>query len=429
MEATRNLALALTAAAAAAQSAQEVTAQQEAVVIQAAGVLLSVVSSLKLRRPRSSNRVRTQQMLAKVLSAREANPEWFRRTFRLTPSVFDALVRELAPVLTLHGRHAFPPEVAVLVTLLRLGCRTYFHVTADFLDLGDSTAFKLFWRTVDAINHFLLPRVVKWPADEEALQSVRSGFAAYAGIDNVVGAIDGTHVSVHPPLDEGGDYLDRAYARSVVSQFVVDHRGLVLDVCSALPGSAHDMKLFKHSSLYHNIEADRIVRGNDFLIADSGYFCRRYIIPPYDKRRNEPSEDEKAFNRAHAQTRGIVERTFGQIKARYRLIHDGVEGRAEDVKYLITACAALHNFALLHGEPEIDEDEDDDLGSRPPATRYCESRQSERAALAAGRARRDAVFKRWMDMRVARRRAAGKQLPANASGLSLPASARPSGAG
>jgi hypothetical protein len=109
------------------------------------------------------------------------------------------------------------------------------------------------------------------------------------------------------------DYLDRNNNHSIIAQAVVDHRGLFRDVSVGVPGSAHDMLAFKNSSLNERISQGNIVVGNDYLVADSGYYCRRFMIPPYDQRRSLPTPNQRDFNKAHAQTRGIVERSFGHV--------------------------------------------------------------------------------------------------------------------
>jgi hypothetical protein len=78
-------------------------------------------------------------------------PEYFRGHYRFIPAVFDLLVQQLAPALIRHGPRAFSPEVAVLITLHRLGSRALMRTTAAHFGLGTTTVHTLFWRTVGAI--------------------------------------------------------------------------------------------------------------------------------------------------------------------------------------------------------------------------------------------------------------------------------------
>ena len=76
--------------------------------------------------------------------------------------------------------------------------------------------------------------------------------------------------------------------------------------------------------------------------------------------RNPQTPGEKRYNLAHARTRGVVERTFGLLKSRFRCL-DKSRGTLlyspEFVCKIIGACCILHNFAVRRGlEIELRED-------------------------------------------------------------------------
>jgi len=345
------------------------------------------------RRRRAPRRLRPQLFLRSALETRVADAGRFRGDFRLTPPVFDLLLERLRPALLLRGALATSPEAALLVTLFRLGSRSLLHNTAEHFGMSTASAFRLFWRTVDAINQVLLPEVVRWPRGAD-LAAVRDGFAAH-GIVGAVGAIDCTHVCVHPPVADSNAYADRSRRHSVVAQAVVDHTGLFRDAFVGCAGSLHDMRVFKESSLFERITRGEVVTDDDFLVADSGYACRAYTVTPFDRRGGgaAPTSLETAFNVAHARTRGIVERSFGQLKGRYRILLDSVEGRVQNVHKVITACIALHNFGLLNGEPPMALEDGAAAEDAVPAPRPMPHTES--VALRQGHARRDRVFAQW----------------------------------
>ena len=357
--------------------------------------VLAIAIEAVRRRRRGARRARSRAILDASLRMRTLEAEQFRREFRLTPPVFDALVRRLAPALARAGPLAERPEVAVLLTLHRLGSRALLRPTGAQFGLGTTTVHRLFWRTVDAINEHVFWEVVAWPSGDAELAAVRAGFAVH-GLSNVVGAIDCTHVGVHPPVLFSNDYLDRTRQHSVIAQAVVDHTGRFRDVYAGCVGSMHDMAVFKASSLYARILRGSVVTEKDYIVADSGYWSRSYIVPPFDRRGQVPTPMETAFNVAHAQTRGIVERAFGQLKERYRILLDHVEGHADQVHKVITACMALHNFGLMNGEPAMDPSPDALLSRGDSSPRDdSHASQTERQALQEGRARRDEAFRAW----------------------------------
>ncbi len=336
---------------------------------------------------------RSDALLTQARTWHDEQPELFRQDFRLTPSVFDRLLQALNP--TLEGAKQAvkcTPDVVLMLTLSRLGSRCTLRDVGERFGLSPSSAFNCFWFAVTAINTVLLPTYVHWPSPA-GLQEIRQGFACFKLGGNIVGAIDCTHVSVCPPEDVADNYLDRTRGHSVIAQAVVDHRGLFTSVNAGYPGSAHDLTVLRASRLYKNIVGGLTVADGDVLLADSGYFVRPYLLTPFDLRGGPLTAEQIRYNTAHSRARGIVERAFGQLKQRYRTLLFGIEGDVFRAHHVVTACFALHNFGLLHGEPpwEIDEREANDVIARPPKP----IQGSEDVQLAAGRTYRDMVLRKF----------------------------------
>ena len=70
-----------------------------------------------------------------------------------------------------------------------------------------------------------------------------------------VGAIDGTNVFIQTPENERRfDYYCRKQKYSINTQAVVGSNVMFLNVSSGFPGSMHDSKVLKNSSLLHVAE-------------------------------------------------------------------------------------------------------------------------------------------------------------------------------
>lgn len=71
---------------------------------------------------------------------------------------------------------------------------------------------------------------------------------------------------------------------------------------------------------------------------------------------------EAAYNVAHIATRGIVERTIGVWKQRFRCLDQSagyVMSKPGYVANIVVACAILHNIAIRNGQDlDIPEDEE-----------------------------------------------------------------------
>ena len=75
------------------------------------------------------------------------------------------------------------------------------------------------------------------------------------------------------------------------------------------PGSAHDSRVYKSSSLCTYLQANDV----GLALGDSAYGLSHAMMTPYKLVRNMA---QRRFNNAHKKTRSIVEQTIGVWKAR-----------------------------------------------------------------------------------------------------------------
>ncbi|XP_053560764.1 putative nuclease HARBI1 [Bombina bombina] len=89
---------------------------------------------------------------------------------------------------------------------------------------------------------------------------------------------------------------------------------------------------------------------------DGGYSCTEWLLTPYN---NPQTRSQVRFNEAHRSTRGIIERTFGILKMRFRCLDrsgGAMQYAPEKVAKSILVCCILHNIAIKRGCPLEDED-------------------------------------------------------------------------
>jgi len=76
-----------------------------------------------------------------------------------------------------------------------------------------------------------------------------------------------------------------------------------------------------------------------------------------------PHNPKELFNLRHASARNAIERIFGILKRRFRILHLPPEYSMSIQALIPPALAALHNFIWQHNPDEIqmyDNDDDDD---------------------------------------------------------------------
>lgn len=122
------------------------------------------------------------------------------------------------------------------------------------------------------------------------------------------------------------------------------------------PGSVHDSTIFNHSPLPVEFQMGRY--GNGFLLGDSGYPCKQYLLTPL---LNPANASEQAYNRAHISTRNTIERFFGVLKRRFPCLKSGMRLKTNKTLKVIVACGILHNICKQQNdviEDYFDEVED-----------------------------------------------------------------------
>ncbi|KAG9277982.1 putative nuclease HARBI1 [Astyanax mexicanus] len=266
-----------------------------------------------------------------------------------------------------EGTHGWGGTIEVLVFLFWLACGTSYRVVSRAFAMPRSTVHRVIHRMASEMRQ-ILPKVIRHPKPEE-LQSISDGFVRlgnHTAFHSVVGAIDGCHVRIKAPGEPDAQcYRNRKLYPSVQFQAVCDHQAKFLDVFIGFPGSVHDARVLRHSTLYR--QATFPPRGY-MILGDGGYPCISQpiaLITPFKK--PVRGEERVAFNRHHARARSIIERAFGMLKTRWRSIFlHAQEVNPRFVPEVIAACVTLHNICMGAGdvvqpEEEADEDEEADV--------------------------------------------------------------------
>lgn len=194
-----------------------------------------------------------------------------------------------------------------------------------------------------------------WPTGQQ-LHKIKSEFFKLHGINGVVGAIDGSHVKIKRPASKHHYvYFNRKGDYSLLIQGVCDYKKKFISFFCGEPGSIHDSRLLKKSSLYRK-SIDGFL-GQNFLLGDSAYPCLDWLICPFKDSRNL-IQNKKLFNYHHSATRIVIENAFGFLKRRFRRLKYFENDDLKFVAQCIVATAVLHNICL--DNQDDDEFNDDD---------------------------------------------------------------------
>ncbi|XP_034944035.1 protein ALP1-like [Chelonus insularis] len=264
------------------------------------------------------------------------------------------------------GKIPISADISVIIFLWFIGNTEPLRTFSERFDVSISSVFRIIRRVAD----FLLyksPDIIKWPQNGQ-IPNITNKFQLIAGMPNVIGAIDCTHVKIVTPKVNSRDFYNRKKYHSINLQGVVDPEMRFINVYCGEPGSLHDARVLRRSPLYHaaNNNQNLLFPMNTHIIGDSVYPIFPWLVKPY-KDNGLLIPNERHFNRLISTTRVVVERAFGCLKGRFRRIKFFTEYTDLPfvVKVVMSACV-LHNYCINENDTPVDTDEDDDSDFEDP---------------------------------------------------------------
>ncbi|KAJ1693176.1 hypothetical protein LUZ63_009874 [Rhynchospora breviuscula] len=306
--------------------------------------------------------------------------------YRLSTTNFNILCDELkAKGLECNGHVILEEQVAMF--LQAVGHGHVMRVVGYDFQHSIETVWRCFRRVLSAILLLQLD-YIKTPITSDApIPSKVAEGTQFHAFKGALGAIDGTHIKAIP---DGNDKFPERYRnrKGNLTQNVmaaVDFDGNFVAVVAGWEGSAHDNLILRKA-----VEDGFVVPTGRYYLVDGGYANTPQFLSPYratlyhlasfrNRRRggrNHYGCAEELFNHKHSQLRNIVEKTFGILKSRFRILVDMHPYEFKIQTDIVIACCILHNFIKKHnrlqGNPE-----DNIFEERLNRNRTCNSQPDE----------------------------------------------------
>uniref|UniRef100_A0A2N9HM00 DDE Tnp4 domain-containing protein n=1 Tax=Fagus sylvatica TaxID=28930 RepID=A0A2N9HM00_FAGSY len=237
----------------------------------------------------------------------------------------------------------------VVIFLHTIGHNVRFRVAAGRFHRSVETIHRYF-RVVLKGVFLLYKHVVRLP-DNETHPDIRNNRRFYPYFKDCIGAIDGTHIRASVPIEIQGRFRGRkdGTTQNVLAAITFD-----LKFCYVLAGwegSAHDSRVLDDA--LHRSNGLKIPEGKYYL-GDAGYGNRTGILSPYRKVRyhlqefsdHPPENARELFNLRHASLRTTIERGFGVLKKRFRVLGAEPFWSFETQVEVVLACCVLHNHIV-----------------------------------------------------------------------------------
>ena len=141
--------------------------------------------------------------------------------------------------------HATPPIIEVYTALRFYATGTFQLVDGELCSISQPSASRSIRRVSVALSH-KADEIINFPSEDEALARCKADWYDVAGMPDIVGAIDGTHVEIQSP----GPFIEYAYVNrknkhSINVQAICTANRKFINIVAKWPGSTHDSRIFK----------------------------------------------------------------------------------------------------------------------------------------------------------------------------------------
>ena len=269
---------------------------------------------------------------------------------RLNYKTFKYVCEVVQPMLEKSGTRmelGIDVETQVAVTLSRLSTGKTLRMCCEMYGLAKSTASVIVRKYCEAIRVLLKPLVfVK--LTKQRIEAMASEFEEVRGIPYIIGAVDGSHIPIIALEVDLGSYYCRKGFYSTLLQGIVDCKCLFWDYDFGWAGSNHDWSLFQRMEV-----GKRFMQGKfkPFkLIGDAAYPIRPFFIVPFKGQKSGLPREKQYWNFIQSSTRMTMERAFGILKGRWRILLKQLDMPFPNVPDVVTACICLHNLCIIHGD-------------------------------------------------------------------------------
>ena len=265
------------------------------------------------------------------------------RNYSLTQA-YVGVMFQIQHVLQRDRRHGLTPMVQLLIALRFYATGTFQLVVGDTFCIHKSTVCRVVQRVTAAIAALRAMYVI-FPASGPERRDLMNAFYTLSGLPGCIAALDCTQVPIQSPGGNDAEiFRNRKGYFSINVQLISDHTGYAMDVVARWLGSVHDATIFDNSQVRATLETQPL---DGYLVCDSGYLCRRYMLTPVA---NPATEPQKRYNAAHITARNCIERANGILKRRFPALKYGLRLSLDHTLPVIVAAVVLNNIAFMVGD-------------------------------------------------------------------------------
>ncbi|XP_019177794.1 PREDICTED: putative nuclease HARBI1 [Ipomoea nil] len=273
-------------------------------------------------------------------------------TFRMKQSTFCQLCVDLENKYGLRSssRMSILEKVGLFVYLLGMGASN--RDVEERFQRSSKTISRTFREVLNAMDGFSRDILVpKDPELKEIPPQIVNDARYMPHFKDCVGAIDGTHIAINVPEENQIHYIGKKGIPTTNVLAACDFGLLFTYVLTGWEGSVHDSCIFLDTISDSSLNFPKPPLGKYYLV-DKDYPESEGYLTPYPKTRyhqlkfhdSNPKESQEVFNQAHASLRSCIEKAFGVLKSRWKILQKMPRYSLMDQNRIICSCFALHNY-------------------------------------------------------------------------------------
>ena len=286
--------------------------------------------------------------------------EQFRRRFRMSKSVYFRVyeaLRAYDKYFTLRknavGRLGLSGHQKITAALRMLA----YGISADSLDesfrLAESTALECLQNFCDGVVHLFAATYLRNPTEADLRRILTHN--ARRGFPGMVGSVDCMHWTwKNCPKAWHGMYQGRNHKPTVVLEAVATHDLWIWHAFFGMPGSNNDLNVLDRSDLFEgfiNGRSSSVEYSVNGRIYNTPYYLADGIYPNWAgfvKTISNPVDNkQKLFAKVQEAVRKDVERAFGVLQARFRILDTPCRlWNANSMRSIILCSIILHNMVV-----------------------------------------------------------------------------------
>ncbi|XP_047998551.1 protein ANTAGONIST OF LIKE HETEROCHROMATIN PROTEIN 1-like [Leguminivora glycinivorella] len=305
---------------------------------------------------------RDQLSHVNLLNELKIYPEDYRNYLRMDEKTYLKLLKTVSPYIEKQDtimRNAISPHERLTVTLRFLATGRSYECLKFSAIISPQALGKIIPETCEAIYLALQKEYLQFPDSAEKWKDIAELFEERWNFPHCLGAIDGKHINIVPPADNGSYYYNYKKQHSMVLMAIVDAKYRFIYADFGTNGRISDGGVLQNTKFFEKLQNKTLKLPNSEIlrnssrclpyvfVADDAFPLRNDMLKPY-RQADLNSHQKKIFNYRLSRARRIVENAFGILASRFRIYHSAINVQPDNIEKIVMATCVLHNFLLEH---------------------------------------------------------------------------------